>query len=100
MHMGKVCVCAVENDPQCGTAVHRAVLSGEYSPLFPSVLLAETTSLAAEELDAILVRCDSGIELALKRAKAWSKYAKDLVAYVEKRATLGEFTHTHTHTHT
>ncbi len=49
------------------------------------------SSLSPEELDSILVHCDSGMELALKRAKAWSKYAKDIITYVEKRAVLGAF---------
>ena len=48
------------------------------------------STLSPEELDNILVKCDSGMDLALKRAKAWSKYAKDIITYVEKRATLGK----------
>ncbi|KAL1485061.1 hypothetical protein MTO96_049441, partial [Rhipicephalus appendiculatus] len=27
-------------------------------------------------------------EFALRRAKVWSKYAKDVISYVEKRANL------------
>ena len=48
------------------------------------------STLSPEELDNILIKCDSGMEVALKRAKAWSKYAKDIISYVEKRAALGK----------
>ncbi|XP_023933106.1 rho GTPase-activating protein 45-like [Lingula anatina] len=44
--------------------------------------------LGPSELDAILLRLESGVELALQRAKAWSKYAKDIMTYVEKKSTL------------
>ena len=30
----------------------------------------------------------AGVEHALYRAKVWSKYAKDVIAYIEKRAQL------------
>ena len=49
------------------------------------------STLSPEELDNILIKCDSGMEVALKRAKAWSKYAKDIISYVEKRAALGKY---------
>ena len=42
-----------------------------------------------EDLDAALLRLDTGVDIALKRAKAWSKYAKDIVYYVDKKAHLG-----------
>ncbi|XP_061859502.1 rho GTPase-activating protein 29 isoform X3 [Colius striatus] len=44
--------------------------------------------LQAEEVDSMLLRNDSGIESALSYAKAWSKYAKDVVAWVEKKLSL------------
>ncbi|KAK8773801.1 hypothetical protein V5799_011667, partial [Amblyomma americanum] len=34
------------------------------------------------------MRIDDGVEFALRRAKVWSKYAKDVISYVEKRANL------------
>lgn len=46
--------------------------------------------LRAEEVDNMLLRNDSGIESALSYAKAWSKYTKDVVAWVEKKLSLGE----------
>ena len=47
--------------------------------------------LRAEEVDNMLLRNDSGIESALSYAKAWSKYTKDVVAWVEKKLSLGEW---------
>ncbi|NXE37308.1 RHG29 protein, partial [Ptilorrhoa leucosticta] len=44
--------------------------------------------LRAEEVDSMLLRNDSGIESALSYAKAWSKYTKDIVAWVEKKLSL------------
>ncbi|NXI39488.1 RHG29 protein, partial [Galbula dea] len=44
--------------------------------------------LRAEEVDSMLLRNDSGIESALSYAKAWSKYTKDVVAWVEKKLNL------------
>uniref|UniRef100_A0A8C5Q281 Rho GTPase-activating protein 29 n=1 Tax=Leptobrachium leishanense TaxID=445787 RepID=A0A8C5Q281_9ANUR len=42
-------------------------------------------NLRAEELDNMLLQSDSGVESALSYAKAWSKYTKDILAWVEKR---------------
>uniref|UniRef100_A0A8C9VBA9 Rho GTPase-activating protein 29 n=1 Tax=Scleropages formosus TaxID=113540 RepID=A0A8C9VBA9_SCLFO len=41
--------------------------------------------LCTEELDLALLNQHSGVESALLYAKAWSKYAKDLLAWVDKR---------------
>ncbi|XP_078657670.1 rho GTPase-activating protein 45-like isoform X3 [Branchiostoma floridae x Branchiostoma belcheri] len=48
----------------------------------------ETGALPAEEIDNTLLRLESGVDLALQRCKAWSKYAKDIITYVEKKASL------------
>ncbi|KAL1433468.1 hypothetical protein MTO96_012582 [Rhipicephalus appendiculatus] len=45
-------------------------------------------TLTGPEADAKLMRIDDGVEFALRRAKVWSKYAKDVISYVEKRANL------------
>ncbi|XP_041446466.1 rho GTPase-activating protein 29 isoform X2 [Xenopus laevis] len=44
--------------------------------------------LRAEEVDNMLLRYDSGIESALSYAKAWSKYTKDILSWVEKRLSV------------
>lgn len=43
-----------------------------------------------EEVDSTLLKNDSGVESALLYAKAWSKYIKDLLAWMEKRLAMGE----------
>lgn len=45
--------------------------------------------LAAEQIDSLLMSCQTGLELAFQRGKAWSKYLKDVVSYIERRAQLG-----------
>ncbi|XP_048256286.1 rho GTPase-activating protein 29-like isoform X3 [Haliotis rufescens] len=44
--------------------------------------------LSAREIDSSLVRLEAGLDLALQRAKAWSKYARDIMTYIEKKAQL------------
>ncbi|KAI1280750.1 Rho GTPase-activating protein 45 [Halotydeus destructor] len=48
----------------------------------------EDTPLTAKECDDRFHRLPEGIDLALHRAKVWSKYAKDVMGYIEKRAQL------------
>ncbi|WAR22755.1 RHG29-like protein [Mya arenaria] len=44
--------------------------------------------LTSEEIDGTLMKLQAGLELAFQRAKAWSKYLKDVMAYIERRAQL------------
>lgn len=46
-----------------------------------------------KEVDRTLQRQDSGVESVLLYAKAWSKYTKELLAWVEKRISVGELDH-------
>ena len=41
-------------------------------------------------MDLTLQKNQSGVESALLYAKAWSKYIKDLLAWMEKRLAMGE----------
>ncbi|XP_051556356.1 rho GTPase-activating protein 29-like isoform X2 [Myxocyprinus asiaticus] len=41
-----------------------------------------------EQVDLLLLRNDSGVESALLYAKAWSKYTKDVLTWMEKRLSL------------
>lgn len=41
----------------------------------------------------ILQRSEGGVDSALLYAKTISKYMKDLMTYVEKRTSLGEWEH-------
>lgn len=45
----------------------------------------------AEEVDVILQHSEGGVDSALLYAKTISKYMKDLMSYVEKRTSLGEW---------
>ncbi|KAM9780523.1 GEM-interacting protein [Neosynchiropus ocellatus] len=42
----------------------------------------------AQEADLALCRCENGVETALQYAKMWCRYAKDLLAWMEKRISL------------
>lgn len=55
----------------------------------PTVTLM--SSLSAQEADLALCRCEDGVEAALQYTKMWCRYAKDLLAWMEKRITLGEW---------
>lgn len=55
-----------------------AISAGPSSPVRP------------EEVDRTLQRQDNGVESALLYAKSWSKYTKELLAWVEKRLNMGE----------
>ncbi|XP_034395466.1 GEM-interacting protein isoform X2 [Cyclopterus lumpus] len=41
-----------------------------------------------QEADLALCRCDDGVETALQYTKMWCRYAKDLLAWMEKRISL------------
>lgn len=45
--------------------------------------------LSAQEADLALCRCEDGVETALQYTKMWCRYAKDLLAWMEKRISLG-----------
>ncbi|XP_008275377.1 rho GTPase-activating protein 29-like isoform X2 [Stegastes partitus] len=54
-----------------------------------SDLVGPEVSLSREEeVDLTLLKNDSGVESALLYAKAWSKYIKDLLAWMEKRLAM------------
>ncbi|XP_077413042.1 GEM-interacting protein isoform X2 [Vanacampus margaritifer] len=43
---------------------------------------------SAHEADLALCRCEDGVETALQYAKMWCRYAKDLLAWMEKKLSL------------
>jgi hypothetical protein len=47
--------------------------------------------LTPAELDSILLGLDAGLDLALQRAKAWSRYTRDVITYIEKKCQLGDY---------
>lgn len=48
------------------------------------------TAMNPEEIDSILLRLQAGVDLAMQRAKAWSKYMKEITTYIEKKTQLGK----------
>uniref|UniRef100_A0A671XR40 Rho GTPase-activating protein 29 n=1 Tax=Sparus aurata TaxID=8175 RepID=A0A671XR40_SPAAU len=56
----------------------------------PEGYVSEKSDLLSreEEVDLTLQKNDSGVESALLYAKAWSKYIKDLLAWMEKRLAM------------
>uniref|UniRef100_A0A2D4EVZ9 F-BAR domain-containing protein n=1 Tax=Micrurus corallinus TaxID=54390 RepID=A0A2D4EVZ9_MICCO len=82
----------VDNGSGLGHQVYRQSQSFENLCTDSGVSLHEgvqsTGHLNAEEIDSVLLRNDNGIKSALSYAKAWSKYAKDIIAWVEKRVNL------------
>uniref|UniRef100_A0A8C9EQ73 Rho GTPase activating protein 29 n=1 Tax=Pavo cristatus TaxID=9049 RepID=A0A8C9EQ73_PAVCR len=79
----------VDNGSSLGLPVSRrsrcVVMSKIHSFAFDALFSGH---LRAEEVDSMLLSNDSGIESALSYAKAWSKYTKDVVAWVEKKLSL------------
>ncbi|XP_058583279.1 GEM-interacting protein isoform X6 [Neofelis nebulosa] len=61
--------------------------------LWSGLSLEGPAPLTGEELDLRLIRTKGGVDAALEYAKTWSRYAKELLAWTEKRASLElEFT--------
>ncbi|XP_045139333.1 rho GTPase-activating protein 45-like isoform X4 [Portunus trituberculatus] len=65
-----------------------AVEAAETSSGVLDTSLKEPEVLTPQQIDEQLHRHEQGVEHALYRAKVWSKYAKDVIAYIEKRAQL------------
>ncbi|XP_023712982.1 rho GTPase-activating protein 45 isoform X3 [Cryptotermes secundus] len=45
-------------------------------------------NLSPQQVDGLLLLLEQGVDFALQHAKLWSKYAKDIIMYVEKRAHI------------
>ncbi|CAL8303460.1 unnamed protein product [Merluccius merluccius] len=58
---------------------------------FPTQSCSDPADLdhsSAQDADLALCRCEGGVEMALQYAKMWCRYAKDLLAWMEKRIGL------------
>ena len=53
-------------------------------------LLFTVVQLTSDQIDSTLMNLQAGLDLAFQRAKAWSKYLKDIMVYIERRAQLGK----------
>ncbi|XP_061549651.1 rho GTPase-activating protein 29-like isoform X2 [Phycodurus eques] len=86
----------VDNGSGLGTPQTRRSRSFDNLAVDPEDYTPEKNDLAGpdvplsreEEVDLTLLKHDSGVESALLYAKAWSKYIKDLLAWMEKRVTM------------
>ncbi|ETE70985.1 GEM-interacting protein, partial [Ophiophagus hannah] len=62
-----------------------------YSEIFRSLDALEISIGNAcvffEEADEMLIKCEGGVEAALKYAKMWCKYIKELLNWIDKRIT-------------
>ena len=47
--------------------------------------------MSAEQVDVLLQRSEGGVDSALSYAKSIAKYLKDVISYVDKRITHGEW---------
>ena len=64
---------------------------GDPAPLHPPpppVPARPEGLLTVEEIDCYWMANAKGVDHALHYAKMWSKYAKEVIAYVDKRASL------------
>ncbi|XP_063741360.1 rho GTPase-activating protein 29-like isoform X2 [Eleginops maclovinus] len=86
----------VDGGPGLGIPQTRRSRSFDNLSLDPEGYLSEKNDLVGpeaplsreEEVDLTLLKHDSGVESALLYAKAWSRYIKDLLAWMEKRLTM------------
>ncbi|KAM9844919.1 rho GTPase-activating protein 29-like [Aulostomus maculatus] len=86
----------VDNGSGLGTPQTRKSRSFDNLSVDPEAYVSEKNDLVGpdvplsreEEVDLTLLKNDSGVESALLYAKAWSKYIKDLLAWMEKRLTM------------
>uniref|UniRef100_A0A8C0XYT9 GEM-interacting protein n=1 Tax=Castor canadensis TaxID=51338 RepID=A0A8C0XYT9_CASCN len=73
---------ALPEDPE----PHKAAPTSEGSR-WSGPSLEAPVPLTGEELDLRLIRTKGGVDAALDYAKTWSRYAKELLAWTEKRAS-------------
>ncbi|XP_065069336.1 rho GTPase-activating protein 45-like [Rhopilema esculentum] len=48
----------------------------------------DLSAARAEELDKALFSIEGSVDVTLQRTKVWSKYAKDIISYMERRAHI------------
>ena len=79
-----------ENIPSDAENGVSSAAAGEQGPVTKSESTANVDQqhLTGNQMDDVLLQLEQGVEVALHRAKLWSKYAKDIMTYVEKRCNL------------
>ncbi|XP_051904366.1 GEM-interacting protein [Hippocampus zosterae] len=66
----------------------RPELAEEHEQSERCVTIEGDGNSSAHEADLALCRCEDGVETALQYAKMWCRYAKDLLAWMEKKLNL------------
>ncbi|XP_071328459.1 GEM-interacting protein [Trachinotus anak] len=67
---------------------HNVSSEDAFGPHIHSEVIEADGNSSAQEADLALCRCEDGVETALQYAKMWCRYAKDLLAWMEKRISL------------
>ncbi|XP_029364506.1 GEM-interacting protein [Echeneis naucrates] len=67
---------------------HNVSSEDAFTPQIRSEVNEADGHTSAQEADLALCRCEDGVETALQYAKMWCRYAKDLLAWMEKRISL------------
>ena len=81
------------SDVECAENVRASSSAKDSAAASGAAPHGTSSSVAAEQLtgqhmDSILLQLEQGVEVALHRAKLWSKYSKDVMSYVEKHCHL------------
>ncbi|XP_061605173.1 GEM-interacting protein isoform X2 [Phyllopteryx taeniolatus] len=76
-----------EFSSECNTG-ESTELAEQHQPSESCVTVEGDGSSSAHEADLALCRCEDGVETALQYTKMWCRYAKDLLAWVEKKLSL------------
>ncbi|XP_061701907.1 GEM-interacting protein isoform X2 [Syngnathoides biaculeatus] len=71
-----------------GVAGESAQLAGQHQASESCATVEGDGNSSAHEADLALCRCDDGVEIALRYAKMWCRYAKELLAWMEKKISL------------
>lgn len=82
-----ICICKVFSPVDSSRLVFDAVRANRLSWCL--------AGMNPEEIDSVLLRLQAGVDLAMQRAKAWSKYMKEITTYIEKKTQLGRLSLLH-----
>ncbi|KAM9843950.1 GEM-interacting protein [Aulostomus maculatus] len=80
--------CDSVTEESAGLAKPQEASCTDLHPHVRPVLNEVDENSSAQEGDLALCRCEDGVETALQYAKMWCRYAKDLLAWMEKRISL------------
>jgi len=87
-----ICVCVFQS-LNCISECHVMVNGNVSRDQLPATSVAtaagsEAASSQYSVLDDVLYNLENGVEIALHRAQVWSKFAKDLITFIDKRTNI------------